>query len=141
MISYLTYLLALVASPTVATTQTTPTEEPKTLEWKKETHDFGNIVEGTKAKYTFTFINKGNTPAAITSASASCGCTVPSYSKEPVAAGAEGSVTAIFDSNGKPGNNTKTITVVTNAGTYYLTIKCNVIKQVEKPKSPIKIEN
>ena len=140
MIYYLTYLLVLVASPS-SVVYNDPPEEPKTIEWKKETHDFGNIAEGTKAKYTFTFTNKGTTPAAITGASASCGCTVPSYSKEPVAPGADGSVTAIFDSNGKLGNQTKTITVVTTAGTYYLTIKCIVTKVAEKPKSPIILNN
>jgi hypothetical protein len=139
MISLLTYLIALVAAPACYHSAEIKTEDPKLLEWKKETHDFGNVTEGTKAKYTFTFINKGTEPATITSANASCGCTVPSYSKEPVLAGKEGSITAIFDSSGKHGNQTKTITVVTNVGTYYLNIKCNVVDKVVQPKSPVQV--
>jgi hypothetical protein len=139
MISLLTYLFALVASPVQPQQPEKKAEEPKVLEWKKETHDFGNVTEGTKAKYTFTFTNKGTEPAVITSATASCGCTVPSYSKEPVLAGKEGTITAIFDSSGKKGNQTKTITVVTNVGTYYLNIKCNVVEKVVQPKSPVQV--
>ncbi len=139
MISLFTYLLALVASPVHTNQSEKKAEEPKTLEWKKETHDFGNITEGAKVKYTFTFTNKGTEPAMITSATASCGCTVPSYSKEPVLVGKEGTITAIFDSSGKHGNQTKTITVVTNAGTYYLNIKCNVVDKVVQPKSPVQV--
>jgi hypothetical protein len=139
MISLLTYLLAVIATPSHVNQAEKKAEEPKILEWKKETHDFGNITEGTKAKYTFTFTNKGTEPAVITSATASCGCTVPSYSKEPVMAGKEGTITAIFDSSGKNGNQTKTITIVTNVGTYYLNIKCNVVAKVVQPKSPVQV--
>src|SRR4051812_25659914 len=100
MISVFTYLFALLAVPSAADLNTQGiTEDPKEIEWVKTTHDFGEIVQGTKAKHTFTFINKGNAPIMITNASASCGCTVPNYSKEPVAPGAQGSVTAIFDSS------------------------------------------
>jgi hypothetical protein len=139
MISFFTALIALVASPVHNLQNEKKAEEPKVLEWKKETHDFGNVTEGTKAKYTFTFTNKGTEPAVITSATASCGCTVPSYSKEPVMAGKEGTITAIFDSSGKNGNQTKTITIVTNVGTYYVNIKCNVVAKVVQPKSPVQV--
>lgn len=139
MISVFTYLLALIASPVQPSTTDITTDEPKVLEWNKETHDFGNITEGTKAKYTFTFTNTGAEPAVVQSAQASCGCTVPTYSKEPVLNGGKGSVTAIFDSSGKTGNQTKTITVTTNVGVYLLYIKCNVVAKVAQPKSPVQL--
>ncbi len=139
MILIFTTLITLLASPVKTLQADKRAEEPKVLEWKKETHDFGNVTEGTKAKYTFTFVNKGTEPAVITSATASCGCTVPSYSKEPVMVGKEGTITAIFDSSGKNGNQTKTITVITNVGTYYLNIKCNVVAKVVQPKSPVQV--
>ena len=65
MISLFTYLIALVAAPASFHSAEIKTEDPKLLEWKKETHDFGNVTEGTKAKYTFTFINKGTEPAVV----------------------------------------------------------------------------
>lgn len=118
----------------------TSLEEPKELEWNKTTHDFGDIIQGTKSKYTFTFTNKGTVAVNITNASASCGCTVPSYSKEPIEPGNQGTITVIFDSAGKENFFVKTVTVATTVGTSYLTIKGNIIKQVEKPKSPIQID-
>ncbi|MES2617994.1 MAG: DUF1573 domain-containing protein [Bacteroidota bacterium] len=139
MISVFTYLLALIACPVQPSATDIATEEPKVLEWNKETHDFGNITEGTKAKYTFTFTNTGTEPAVVASAQASCGCTVPSFSKEPVLAGGKGTVTAIFDSSGKTGNQTKTITVTTNVGVYLLYIKCNIVAKVAQPKSPVQL--
>lgn len=140
MISIFTYFVALMAfnTPTnLAPNQSN--QEPKEIEWKKTTHDFGEIIQGTKSKYTFTFTNKGTTPILITNATASCGCTVPSFSKEPVGPNQQGSVTAIFDSAGKKGNFVKTITIVTNLGTSYLNIKGNIIEEEVKPKSPVQI--
>lgn len=139
MISVFTYLLALMTCAPSAHATKSLLDEPKEIEWKKTTHDFGDIVQGTKAKFTFTFVNKGTTPIIINTATASCGCTVPSFSKEPVAPGATGSVTAIFDSTGKQGNFTKSITVVTNLGQSFLHIKGNVILEQSKPKSPVQI--
>jgi len=140
MISVFTYLFALLAIPSAADMNIkAAAEEPKEIEWKKTTHDFGEIVQGTKAKYTFTFINKGNVPVTINNAQASCGCTVPNYSKEPVAPGGQGSVTAIFDSSGKSGNFAKNITVTTNLGSSILYIKGNIIVEQAKPKSPVQI--
>ena len=59
---------------------------------------------------------------------ASCGCTTPKWTNEPIAPGKEGTVTAIYNSKGRPGNFTKTITVTHNGegGTDYLTIRGNV---------------
>lgn len=140
MISVFTYLFALMTISGLGETTNFPsTEEPKEIEWKKTTHDFGEIIQGTKAKYTFVFTNKGNTPIVISNATASCGCTVPNFSKEPVAPGAQGSVTAIFDSSGKSGNFAKNITVTTNLGQSILYIKGNIRIEESKPKSPVQI--
>ena len=140
MISVFTYLVALLAVPSAGELNTKAvTEDPKEIEWNKTTHDFGEIVQGTKAKYTFTFTNKGTTAVIISNATASCGCTVPNYSKEPVAPGGQGSVTAIFDSSGKSGNFAKNITVTTNLGSSILYIKGNIVVEQAKPKSPVQI--
>lgn len=142
MISVFTYLFALIAvvpSSNMTPVQTPATEEATTLEWKKKSHDFGDIVQGTKAKYVFTFINKGSANVLITNATASCGCTVPNFSKEPIAPGGTGSVTVIFDSNNKSGKFTKSVTVTTSAGNTTLYINGNIIQEQQKPKSPVQI--
>ncbi len=140
MISALTYLIALfTVTPTVTATTPVVADDPKEIVWNKTTHDFGEIIQGTKAKYTFTFTNKGTTPIIINNATASCGCTVPNFSKEPVAPGGQGSVTVVFDSSGKNGNFSKNITVLTSIGQTTLFIKGNVTLEVQKPKSPVQI--
>ena len=95
---------------------------------EKTSHDFGNIEEGVQATVTFTFKNTGNAPLVLNNVVASCGCTTPKWTNEPIAPGKEGTVTAIYNSKGRPGNFTKTITVTHNGegGTDYLTIRGNV---------------
>jgi len=139
MISVFTYLFALMSFTSINNTNSPTVDEPKDIEWKKTSHDFGEIVQGTKAKYTFTFINKGSVPIVISNAAASCGCTVPNFSKEPVPPGAQGTVTVIFDSSGKNGNFSKNVTVTTNLGQSILFIKGNIVIEQAKPKSPVQI--
>jgi len=88
---------------------------PKTrITYKEQKVDLGTHAEGTKVKHTFEFQNTGNEPLIIYSAQGSCGCTVPKYPKDPIAPGAKGKIDVEFDSNGRPGANTKTVTVNAN---------------------------
>ncbi len=82
--------------------------------FEEENHDFGTIEEGTIAKYDFTFTNTGEAPLIITNAAGSCGCTVPSWPREPIAPGAEGTIHVEFNSNNRTGNQTKTVTLSAN---------------------------
>lgn len=91
-------------------------------------HDFGTIPAGTKVDYTYTFTNTGTADLLISDAKASCGCTVPSYTKEPVKPGGTGEVQVVFDSTGKSGNQQKTVTLTLNTekGTETLNFKANI---------------
>lgn len=80
----------------------------------QDVFDFGQIKQGEKVSYSYKFKNTGSTPLIISSASASCGCTVPSYPEEPIQPGEESKIDVVFDSNGKMGMQTKTITLVSN---------------------------
>lgn len=92
-------------------------------------HDYGTVQEGPDAVTKFTFVNKGKEPIIIQKAQASCGCTVPTYSKDPIAPGAVGNIDVAFHTLGKAaGAFTKTVTVTSNAGVKILTIKGNVEK-------------
>ena len=79
-----------------------------------DSHDFGKIVEGEIVSYTFFYENAGNSGLIITSASATCGCTIPNYSKEPLPGGDRGKIEVVFDSNGKLGVQNKSIAIRTN---------------------------
>jgi len=78
-------------------------------------HHFGTIVEGEQAKCVFKFKNVGEHPLIISNASASCGCTVPTFPKEPVPPGGSGEISVTFNSNGKPGHQRKNVIVYSNA--------------------------
>lgn len=82
--------------------------------WEKEAHDFGEIAQGEKVAYSFKFTNTGKSDLIISSAKGSCGCTVPEYSKEPLAPGEEGKIDVVFDSKGKSGGQNKKVTIVAN---------------------------
>ena len=78
-------------------------------------HDFGKVAEGEKISYTFTFDNKGTDKLIITSATTTCGCTVPKYDSKPINPGVSGTLEVVFDTSGRSGIQTKTITVKSNA--------------------------
>jgi hypothetical protein len=81
--------------------------------WEKTEHSFGKIEQNKAASFEFQFTNTGNDPVIITNVQASCGCTTPSYSKEPVMPGQIGKVTAAYNAAAM-GNFTKTVTVTAN---------------------------
>ncbi len=84
------------------------------LVFEKETHDFGTIAEGTQATYVFKVRNEGNEPVVIPNVQASCGCTTPTWTKEPILPGKTGTITAVYNSTGRPGPFHKNITVLSN---------------------------
>ena len=87
------------------------------IKFKNEGHDFGKIEEGVQATHTFEFTNTGTAPVVISNAQASCGCTTPDWTKDPIMPGKTGKVTASFNSQGRPGNFSKTVTVISNSET------------------------
>jgi hypothetical protein len=86
-------------------------------------HNFGKVSEGEKISYVFTFENKGTSDIVISSATASCGCTVPKYDKKPVPPGSTGNLEVVFDTSGRSGMQTKTVTVKSNAKTPVVLVK------------------
>lgn len=82
--------------------------------FNEETHDFGEIEEGTVAKHDFVFKNTGDAPLIITNAAGSCGCTVPEWPREPIAPGEEGTIHVEFNSQGRAGNQQKQVTLSAN---------------------------
>lgn len=95
--------------------------------WKKTTHDFQKIQQGVPVTAEFEFTNIGDTPLMITQAKGSCGCTVPSYPKEPIAPGQTGIIKAQFNA-ASVGVFNKTVTITANTGQpAVLTIKGEVV--------------
>jgi hypothetical protein len=88
---------------------------PKTtVQWYEEMHEFGNITQGDVVTHVFKFKNTGSSDLLLTRVKASCGCTTPSWSNEPIAPGQEGMIKVSFNSTGKMGPQVKTVTVTHN---------------------------
>ena len=94
-----------------------------------ETIDYGNVAYNSDGRREFVFTNNGNKPLIITNAQGSCGCTVPTYPKEPIAPGAKGVIGVKYDTSRAGQAFTKTVTLTTNAvvTSKTLTIKGNVL--------------
>ncbi len=84
------------------------------IQWIDSARDLGKINEGDKIEVAFRFKNTGDKPLVIASVTPSCGCTAADPPKEPIAPGKEGVIKGVFDSNGKPGPSTKSLTVQAN---------------------------
>ncbi len=91
-----------------------PTGPVTTIKYEEESFDFGMVNEGDMVKHLFKFKNTGSEPLVISNAKGSCGCTVPTWPKEPVAPGATSEISVEFNSKGKPGNQSKRVTVTAN---------------------------
>lgn len=105
---------------------------PKTtIKFDEDKFDFGELTQGDKEDHTFTFTNTGSNPLIITGAVGSCGCTVPTYPKEPIAPGAKANIEVQFNSSGKEGLQNKTVTVSANTDPpeTVLTVLANVKKK------------
>ena len=98
-------------------------------------HDFGVINEGDVVETTFAFKNTGESELIITNARGSCGCTIPEWPKEPIGIGESGEIKVKFNSNGKPNNQRKTVTLTTNTSQGKETV---IIKAQVTPKKRTK---
>lgn len=105
------------------------------ISWTSDNHDFGEIQEANgNVTHQFEFTNTGNAPLIITNVHPSCGCTSSDYTKEPVAPGQKGFVSATFNPSGRPGKFNKTITITTNAATPTTIVRFSG-EVIAKPKS------
>ena len=131
-------VLGSVASNAQETTKTTKKMTAKVdgagMVFANEVIDYGTINQNADGKREFVFTNNGNAPLVITNAQGSCGCTVPSSPKEPIAPGAKGVIGVKYDTN-RVGPFTKTVTISSNAAgqpNKVLTIKGNVVAVAAK---------
>ncbi len=102
--------VAVPAPAPAAAPQAAPAA-PNAIVFTADAHAFGTVSEGAPAEYEFTFKNTSGKPVVIQRVQPSCGCTTPSYSKEPVAPGHSGTVKASYGTTGRPGEFNKTLTV------------------------------
>jgi hypothetical protein len=82
--------------------------------FETETIDYGTIEHNAEGTRKFVFTNNGNKPLIISNTQGSCGCTVPTTPKEPIAPGAKGTIRVKYDTK-RPGAINKSVTITSNA--------------------------
>ncbi len=125
---FLLMFAAVVAFGAQAQEEKAPKEEAKKEETKKEekpsgpvikfeekSKDFGELTQGDKVEHTFKLTNVGNEVLKISNVAATCGCTVPSWPKEPIAPGETAEIKVSFNSAGKMGKQNSVVRIYSNA--------------------------
>ena len=85
------------------------------IEFAEQVHDYGKVKKGGDGNCEFVFTNTGNEPLILSNVKASCGCTVPTWTKEPIMPGKTGTIKVRYNTNTAPQSFTKTITVSSNS--------------------------
>ncbi len=111
--------LMLICGITFASAQANNGKKQAEIKFDKLSHDFGSFSEKSPVvTCVFTYTNVGEAPLIINQAIASCGCTIPAYTKAPIMPGQKGEIKVTYNGAGKfPGHFKKTITVRTNGAT------------------------
>lgn len=78
-------------------------------------HDFGDITQGDDVEHYFKFTNVGKEPLVISRIVTTCGCTAPTWPKEPIKPGESGKIKIVFNSTGKIGRQNKVVTILSNS--------------------------
>ncbi len=113
------------------------------ITFEKTEHDFGKINEADgRVSVVFKFKNEGMAPLVLSNVRASCGCTTPTWTKEPVEPGQTGAITVTYNPNGRPGRFQKTVTITSNASepTKKVYIKGEVIPKQAKPANKYTVQ-
>lgn len=109
------------------------------IEFERLEHDYGEIEQGANGKTEFSFTNTGTEPLIISKAKGSCGCTVPTWPKEPIAPGAKATIEVKYDTK-RVGPISKSVTITSNSvdnSTALLKIKGSVkAKPTEEDAMP-----
>jgi hypothetical protein len=106
-----------------------PGEADKHMKFVVTDYDFKSIPEGPQATAEFKFKNIGNDIIELQNVQASCGCTVPEWTKEAIKPGKTATIKAVYNTQGRPGPFTKSLTITTKQGyNKIITIKGNVEK-------------
>ena len=139
--------LALVAGFGFANAQnTTKADAPVqveatnvTIDFESKVVDYGVIEHNADGARKFVFTNNGTEPLVIKNAKGSCGCTVPTWPREPIAAGATAEIGVKYATN-RVGKFTKTITLTTNASKkpVILTVKGEVNPPAKEETAPVR---
>lgn len=132
--------LLLIGNITGLFAQNKSEEIKPEIVFDKTTHDFGIIWDGITKEYNFEFTNNSKVPLVLTNVQPSCGCTAPSWPREPIMPGQKAKIAVVYSPGSLRSAFSKTITVTSNASNnnIVLTIKGIVKDKPRDPVSPLK---
>jgi len=110
------------------------------MEFEEKEFDFGTVDEGEVVEHTFVFTNTGDAPLIVSNATASCGCTVPTWTKEAIVPGEKGEMLVKFNTSGKQNQQMAQVIITGNtaSGKETLRIKAFVNPKNNNAGSPVK---
>lgn len=126
-----TFLISIVLLIAVAANCKAQSQDTTlVIKFEKTVHDYGTIEQGSDGSFEFNFTNEGKTPLILNNVRSSCGCTVPSWTREPLQPGAGGSIKVVYNT-ASIGAFSKSVTVSSNAknSDVVLMIKGNVVQK------------
>ncbi len=137
----LLFILAMITGVSFAQELEAAPETPEAvsgpvMQFESTEVDYGEIEQHSDPYRFFAFTNAGTEPLVIQAAKGSCGCTVPTYPKEPILPGESAEIKVRYDTK-RIGNFTKTVTLTTNEATpkHVLRIKGKVNAAPEEPEA------
>ncbi len=130
---------APAAQSTEANKPAAPNPNAAKIAFKEETYDFKEVPEGPQVTHEFKFSNTGKEPLILTNVRASCGCTTPSWPKEPVLPGKDAVILVTYNTQGRPGVFNKSVTINSNSDTpdKIIYIKGEVVKAEPEKSVPV----
>jgi uncharacterized protein (DUF58 family) len=132
--------LTFIAAGTFTYAQESNPNAPE-ITFEQETIDYGTVDKGSDGTREFVFKNTGKEPLIITRAVGSCGCTVPTWPREPIAPGEKGVMKVKYDTQ-RVGSFSKSVTVTSNASNSSKVLHIKGIVKAPKPvqTTPVKEE-
>jgi Protein of unknown function (DUF1573) len=131
---------AATSTPAAATP---PNPNAPKIVFPEETYTFGEVPEGPQVTHEFKFSNPGKEALVLSNVRASCGCTTPSWPKEPILPGKDAVILVTYNTQGRVGPFNKSITITSNADTpsKVIYIKGEVVKAEPEKSVPVEQPN
>ena len=107
-------LMTTIVSAQEFSPETTLAQPNTSISFDETEYHFGKVKAGDIVQHIYRFTNSGDEPLVLSNAKGSCGCTVPSWPKDPIPPGGSGAIVVQFDSKGKAGPQTKQVTITAN---------------------------
>ena len=132
------FMYAANAQPSVKSNAVLKDPNSAVITFDNLVHDYGTVQKGADGSCEFKFKNTGKEPLILADVKTSCGCTIPSWSKEPILPGKTGIIKVNYTKMGNPGTISRQITVTSNAknSTVVLSIKGTVVENAVPDKLP-----